>query len=415
MASGNVKEDLKAALDESTSEQKLRKIWTSSRSVKVRKAVASNPNAGPQLLKEAARLYLEEVLENPGFSMLELFDDDPWISKVSLAYSDPWDFLIKHVSASYYNRAVHFDYFGWAALLSPKLNATALDRIITFMTTGGLRRALKTPSTMERVRGLYVSSDVSDQVWPFSLETMIVLYKEGAITSMQLFDGMSNFAVGSTSMRKSVFSKYIKDLHQEYLTSRSTAQAEFTPKLIAKSLIISRSHVMHWLWNCFTNKQLDDWAGELYAKVLRYMISYSKSKSHLVYDNIRTVGSLVAQHLKNNIITDSPTKETLTQAYSFVATNGLQDQKFSKYGFLLHKGAGIAALGECGMEVKEFFCKAGCIGNWASATGSDIKYRIINEVNEHIYSREGVGYGNLLFDKCSLRKVVSLDEDTYVF
>lgn len=415
MASGNVKEQLKAALDESTSEQELRKIWVSSRSVKVRKAVASNPNAGPKLLKEAARLYLEEVLENPGFSMLELFDDDPWISKVSLAYSDPWDFLIKHVSSAYYVRANNFDYFGWAALLSPKLSASALDRIVTFMTTGGLRRALKTPSTMERVRSLYASADALERVWPFSLETMIVLYKEGAITSLQLFDGMSNFAVGSTSMRKSLFSKYIKDLHQEYMTSRSTAQAEFAPKLIAKSLIIFRSHMMHWLWNCFTNKQLDDWAGELYAKVLRYMISYSKSKSHLVYDNLRTVGSLVAQHLKSNIITDSPTKETLTQAYSFVATNGLQDQKFSKYGFLLHKGSGIAILDECEIQVKEFFCKAGCLGTWASATGSDVKYKIINEVNEHIYSRDGVGHGNLLFDKCSLRKVVSLDDDTYIF
>ena len=414
MASGKVKEQLQVALDESTSEQELRKIWRLSRSVNVRKAVASNPNAGPTVLREAARLYLEEVLENPGFSMLELFHDDQWISRVSMAYNDPWNFLIKECSSAYYIRSNSFDHFGWAALLSPQLNASALDRVTTFMSTAGFRRAIKSQKTMEKVKSLYVAAEESTRAWPFSLETMLLFYKEQVINPEQLLEGLSNFGPGSVSTRKSVFTKFIKDLHSEYIVAKSQGDIDMVAKTLAKCLLIARPHVMHWLWNCFSFKDLESWAGELYSRAMRYMISYSGSRTALIQDNIRAVGSVVTQHIKDVIITDSPSTESITKAYQFISSHQLKDQKFSRYGLIINKGDGLCALKECDMEVKEFFCKAGCVGNWASTTGSDVKYKIINEVNEHIYAREGVGHGNLLFDKCSVRKVVSLDEGTFV-
>ena len=77
MKTNSVTADMAAALDPETSEKKLLEIWNKSKSVRVRKAVASNPNASPLVLAEGSRLYLKEVLENPAFALLEIFSDDP--------------------------------------------------------------------------------------------------------------------------------------------------------------------------------------------------------------------------------------------------------------------------------------------------------------------------------------------------
>ena len=72
MAKISNKELLEIAQNESTTPEQLSKIWITSKSIKVRKAVASNPNADALTLRAAARLYLEEVLDNPAFEMLRL-------------------------------------------------------------------------------------------------------------------------------------------------------------------------------------------------------------------------------------------------------------------------------------------------------------------------------------------------------
>ena len=109
---------------------------------------------------------------------------------------------------------------------------------------------------------------------------------------------------------------------------------------------------------------------------------------------------------------NSPPK--FSEAYSFIKSKNLQDQKFSKMGIVLTDREWMEKLDKCPDEVKEFFCRSGCLGNWASATGTDIKYKIVDSVNWGIYLREGVGASNLLFNSCSMRKVISLDPSTYV-
>jgi hypothetical protein len=410
----NVKEQLQLALDEQTPDEVLCKIWQTSRSVKVRKAVASNPNASPWLLRSAARLYLEEVLSNPGFSILELFNDDPWILKISTAYANPWDFLIKHGSSLYHTRAGAFDYFGWAALLSPNLCPNSMDKILGVMSAGAFRRALKSKVLFNKLSAIYSKVETSLERWPFSLETMIHMYRERLIGREQLFAGLSNYGPGSTSARKSVFTKYIKSIHSSYLSAETPIEKKLIPKILAKSLLISRSHTIQWLWNCFNASELEQWAGELYCEVLGHMSNYTARTSTLVHDNVRAVGNIVAQHVKMKFFSGDCTAKSITDAYNFLKANNLQSQKFSKFGFVLSSRGSMDELDKCSLEVKKFFCKAGCLGNWASVTSSDVKYKIINDVNEHIYLNEGVQASNLLFNKCSVRKVVSLDSDCHV-
>ena len=267
MSANKVKEQFLLAMDEETPEAKLQEIWKTSKSVRVRKAVASNPNAGPGVLREASRLYLEEVLSNPGFTVLELFDDDPWISKLSMAYSSPWDFLLQYGHAAYYAKAssVGWDHFGWAALLSPELNSPAMEKVLSFMTIGTLRRALKNTSLTRKLTELYDKAEWAKDTWPFSLETMITLHCEKVISTEQLFSGLSNFGPGSVSARKGVYTKYMRWIQESYKDTSNPAKKEFLPKLLAKSVLISRSHVLHWIWEGFSTRELNEWAGELYC------------------------------------------------------------------------------------------------------------------------------------------------------
>lgn len=414
MPSSDTKKDLVLALDEGTPENELFALWRTSKSVKVRKAVASNPNAGPRLLREAARLYLEEVLSNPGFSMLELFDDDPWLMKVSAAYNNPWDFLLANRGTLGFSRTQSHDYFGWAILLSPNLDSASLDKCVQYISLGAFRRAIKTPSTLGKVQEIYRSELNYGATWPFSLETLIILSNENVITQEEVFAGLSNYGLGSTSASKSTFTKYIKKLHCAYATD--SFQRDFIPRLLGKLLLVSRSHTMHWMWNSFTTQEVLSWAGDLYAATLRHMTKVVGSKISLVVDNLRAVGTIVTQLLNSKFIKKNgpTTSQDLTNVYKFVKAYGLEDQKFSRFGLVLTNDKTMDELDKCEIEVKEFFCRAGCLGNWASASDSNTKYKILNDVNNYIYAKNSIDVERLLYTKCSTRKVISLDDDTYI-
>jgi hypothetical protein len=406
-------EQLKIAQDEQALPEALSVLWEKSRSVKVRKAIASNPNAGPKVLREAARLYLEEVLSNPGFSMLELFTEDPWIQKISKAYSSPTEFFVQY-GAYHYVRGGNGDQVYWTCLLSPQLDAFALDRTVQQISVGGLRRAIKTPKTLNKLRNLYVSAlNNFTSSWPFSLETLLRFFQEEIITSEDLLHGMSNYGAGSSSARRSFYTKYISNIYSKYKTSNDEKEQSFLVRLLAKTFAISRPHTIGWIHNLASSKDIKEWQGELYAKTLQQLLSWSFSKS-LISDTMRYVGGVVAAYLRKAFLNETCTPEALEGTYNFVKKYGLADEPFHKYGLVLNAKLYGEALLSCSMEAKIFFTKAGCLGTWAGATSGDIRFIVFNDVNEFIYSQEGISK-NLLFDSCSMRKIISIDQGTHVF
>jgi hypothetical protein len=408
-------EQLTLALDEQTPEEVLGLLWRKSRSVNVRKAIAKNANAGPRVLREAARLYLEEVLENPGFPMLELFVDDPWIKRISQAYSDPDSFVDQNYY--YFHRAGdEVDQCCWAVLLSPQLTPRALDKVLQNISLVKLRRAFKNQKVLTKIKTTYVDAlKSSEELWPFDLETLLILHREGVIDNDYLFEGLSNYGVASTSCRKATFSKFLNKVCEQYRSSKDSQVA----RLFAKTFLICRGHVLYWLPHSHSREDLL-WSGELYTRVLKYMLEASRYKV-LVGEHIKVIGSIVANHLRVNFFGAKPehtisnyTKESLTKAFEFLKHHGVLDAKFSTFGFVLPNRLGAEALEACDIEVKEFFVKAGCLGSWVGVTGNDPKYKIINDVNEEIFSREGIT-NNLLFLSCSTRKIVSLEQSTHIF
>ena len=70
------KEALKYALDPSADSETLLRLWTHSRSPKVRQAIASSPAASSTLLRLALLAYPEDVISSTAFEINSLFGDD---------------------------------------------------------------------------------------------------------------------------------------------------------------------------------------------------------------------------------------------------------------------------------------------------------------------------------------------------
>jgi hypothetical protein len=422
----NLSEQLILAQDEHTPEKTLRHIWAVSRSIKVRKAIAKNPNSGPEVLGEASRLYLEEVLENSGFLMLELFSEDPWIKKITQAYSSPEEYL--GLSQNFFSRgradSEKNDQCYWACLLSPQLNAQLLNRVLSRISTTKLRRALKNPKIKEKVKTIYVNAlkTKHQELWPFELETLILLCKEEVINYDYFFEGLSNYGVASESCRKGTFTKFISGVFKEYKSSKE----DKIICLIAKIFLVCRCHVLYWIPNTHKDGPIEllNWSGELYTKVFKVMLKAKVSKV-ISKDHIKTIGGIVSSYLQLRFLRER-SKDTfdsfgmleysqgkLTDVFNYVSLHELNEVHFASLGFTLRKKDSFEALEKCSIEVKEFFVKAGCLGTWVTATNRDCKYKIVNDVNEHIFSTDGISE-QLIFKECSLRKIISLDKTLYI-
>jgi hypothetical protein len=411
------------AQDESTPEAVLHQIWNDSRSATVRKAVARNPNAGPEVLKAASRLYLEEVLENPGFAVLELFDEDPWIHDLSVAYANPDEWLstgsptsmIQSASILYIGRVENTltAALWWACLLSPKLTSNALNTVIECLSLTPLRRALSSVKVQSRVKILYEDSLASDDTWPFDLGTSLILYTEKVISAEQLYSALSNHGIYSTSTRKSTFVKFFKEVAEQYTETKES----FYAKILAKLFLIVRNHALNWVSMSFHTAWSYSNRGELFTHVLSHMITLS-TKKELGKGCFKTIGEFVSEHMDAKFFRAEDgeyvcTPERLAQAYHFIVAHNLT-QVFSGEWDLLEaqESSTIEALAQCTMEIKEFFVKKRCVGNWVVVSEGDAKYQLFESINDAVFATSGVSE-SLLFNKCSLKKIISISDTTY--
>lgn len=217
-------EQLALAMDESTPEEVLYSLWEQTRSIKIRKAVARNPNAGAKVLRQAARLYLEDVLENPGFSMLALFSDGHWVKTVGDVYANPEEQV--HAKGVFYGGRTtdtDRDLFRWAALLSPKLTPDVLEMTISAISAEKLGRVLKNPKAVAQIKTVFVTAlKNSSTVWPFSLGTLLLLHKKDLIDNDYLFEGLSHCGIAGASCSKRDFSAFLNKLTANYIASKKT-------------------------------------------------------------------------------------------------------------------------------------------------------------------------------------------------
>lgn len=404
MAKISNKELLEIALDETTTPEQLSKIWNTTKSIKVRKAVASNPNANPLTLRQASRLYIEEVVENPGFEMLKLFDDDEWIKRIGDVYEDPESWTRAHY---YARRTDQLEPFARVALLSNNLTSIQLNAVLEFLPVTSLKRALKSEKTMSKIRSFLVDPRERTN---FSLESVFKAYGSNAINEIELYEMLKSISyVGSLSCRKSVYMRTFKLLLKAF-----DEKVEGSSKTLAMVLLASRSSCIRWIEYSLEAKHL--------STIARAIITAKKIKkkagqgvSTACKTTIHMLCGLVTGILWDPLNFEQR-KASLGLLYKSLCQLGLEGHMWGDtkktWGAIQLTNEMCESLLEEDIRVQAFYVKSKSLGNWFHVQKSSSKYIIVENVNNWLYERGGLE--NVLYKEISLKKIITISDDVVI-
>ncbi len=410
------KELLEIAQNESTTTGQLNEIWHTSQSVKVRKAVASNPNAGELTLRAAARLYMEEVLENPAFELLELFGDDQWIKTISKVYHSPEAWVAE--SRFFYRNDIKAESFAKAALISPHCSIIVLSAVLEFLSVTSLKRTFKHPATKHKSAKILVEAAKAKKLGQLTLEAVLKAYNSELISAEELFCQLKTIAiVGSLSCRKSTYTRAFKNLAKQAETDTPGAEDS-----ICAVLISSRASCINWIEMDIKKKHLGTISKALNIGLeLEKKIVSEEGDNNFrpalsgVRSSIKTLASIISRCIWGTMNFEER-KLGLEYFYNYVSNLGLKNFEWgnSKRNYSpvqLNKEL-ANELSKQSIEIKMFYAKNKSLGNWFHMQKSDVKYLILEEVNQHIYDVKGVS--ELLYKDINLKKIISISDDVLI-
>jgi len=201
-------EDLyRIAIDPCSSTEQLKGAWDSTKSTRVRKAVASNPNCDSATMCMAARLYIKEVIANPSFELLNLFDEDKFVKRVYDAYSDPQSFYTLRELSSIPNTKGDRINTARALLVSPNLRSVKILRdICTTLKGVEFSRELKDLEVLDNVKKV-----AAGNLGYFSLGTLSFLNDHGVISTDQISKALSQSPAPSQNCTpKGQYTKFVE-------------------------------------------------------------------------------------------------------------------------------------------------------------------------------------------------------------
>lgn len=405
MKTTNLDGILSKAQDESATADELWEVWHATKSIRIRKAIASNPNAGPRILSMASRLYLEEVLENPGFEMLKLFDSDPWVTRLTEAYEDPDKYLATY--GRYSAVGIGKDLYTRAILLSKNLTCFALDTCLCYGSRAALDRVIKNKAALQRIRDLIDSGENK-----YEVRSAVVLYAKGIVDLEGFLRIISVWHFGSVSGEKRIYTEFSKKILEKFALEQDEEKKDLAVRAFVKLLLISRSHVVRW---CFPNMYpYDEGYGNYKEFIVRSLkVVRDVVKSHpaasTIYGHYDAVKRRVSDCVTREFYDSNRTPSDFERIREFFESNGLVDLASSMNTFYIRDESWCAIIDNCSVETKEFLVKMGCLGV-RFREGDGLKSKIVNDVNNAIYEREGIGPG-LLFNHCFIGGSLTLDLD----
>jgi hypothetical protein len=207
-------EDLyRIAIDPSSTQKQLRDAWDSTKSTRVRKAVASNPNCDSTTMCMAARLYLKEVIANPSFELLNLFNEDKFVKQIYDAYSDPQLFCKTSKLHTISNKSGNRINTSRALLTSPNLcSAKILETIWTTLSGAELSRELKDVDVKANVKKI-----ISGNLVYFRLPLLISFRAHDLINDSQVTKALSKSpAPCQYYTPKGQYAKFVKTSVPDY-------------------------------------------------------------------------------------------------------------------------------------------------------------------------------------------------------
>lgn len=408
----STKELLEIAENSATDQEALFKIWQTSRSPKVRKAIASNPNASPTVLKEAARLYIEEVLTNPGFEMLRLFDDDPWIKRIGQIYENPSGYFGKSRYIAY--RSQDMDTFGRAALVSPNCDAITLGNLACYVPTASIKRVLKNPEVKKRLRDI-LSDSYNNRVIVMDMEGLFKAWDSELITTLELASYIKQTgAISTMSCRKGIYMSTFRKLSKEYVESKTSDSFN----AIMHILISSRGSCFNWI-----NYEINDYHIPIIAYGIRLLKKVQKrhtdayptrSGAYAKSAMKELAGLFVALNWSRKPYENRP--EGILEFYEVVKKYQLPFYEWGSskktWPALRLDSSLVEELDKLPIQVKEFYARSMSLGEWFYISKSEIKAKIVDEVNQWLYERGGVE--NLLYRSVSVKKIIALDSSVVI-
>lgn len=404
MAKISNKELLEIALDETTTPDQLSKIWSNTKSIKVRKAVASNPNADPLTLRQAARLYIEEVVENPGFEMLRLFDEDEWIKRIGEVYENPESWTRGYY---YARRTDQLEPFARVALLSKNLSAPGLNAVLEFLPVTSLKRAVKNEKTKSKIREVLIAPAHRQN---FSLEGVFKAYGSKTINENELYEMLKSISyVGSLSCRKSVYLRTIKALLKAF-----DEEVDGAPRALAMILLASRSSCLRWVEYTFKAEHL-----EVLASTMRTAKKIKKKAGHGVStackSTIQNIGGMITGLIWGPLNFEQR-KSSLGLLYKKLCQLGLEGHSWGDtketWGAIQLTNEMCEDLLKEDIKVQAFYVRNKSLGNWFHVQKSSLKYQIVENVNNWLYERGGLE--NVLYKEISLKKIITISDDVVI-
>lgn len=415
----NNKELLERVKREDISENELSKIWNNSRSIKIRKQIAKNPNASAEVLEQAARLYLEEVIENPAFEMLALFDSDKWVNTVAKAYQAPGEVL--YSSMKWIRQSTSHDILFRAALLSDKLDTNCLDIICTGISATSLSRSLKNQKTKNKIKNLALSTSLEQG--QLSLESCLRLYKEKVFDRLELITIINFHLELTASCSKSVYKKFFLKEIESYVDSTSSHEKESIEILLGSLIAKSRSHCFSWIAReiHYSSFSTSDKIVPLFCSIYAFLKKATAASSilnSLLRENIQQVKNVINSAFRINFSACSSKEieekvNLIKKMYDTCVFYNVRNLSMARYGIKFISNEWMEAFEKCSTDEQTFFVKEGCIGNWFTVNFSDKKFRIVDQLNEILYKSHGVN-DQLIYNSCSIKKIVSLP-DTHIF
>ena len=245
----------------------------------------------------------------------------------------------------------------------------------------------------------------------FTMEALFKAYNGGLYNEEELYQCLRRMAsIGSMSCRKSTYTRTIKSILKEY----DERPEEVSPAL-SIILLASRASCIDWVKYNFTTKHLDAIATTIKAAKRLFKKSHGKPPSSSSKTNIRVISSIVTGLLWEPLDFEQR-KKNLGNFYKAICKLELENHEWGDskktWGAVVLTNELCESLKNESINVKAFYVRNKCLGNWFHVQKSSTKFAIVEEVNQWLYERGGIE--NVLYKQIDLKKIISISPDVVI-
>ena len=220
-AASDVEALYREAMQADTETVRLREIWDATKSVRVRKAVASNPNCDANTMRMAARLYIKEVVNNPSFEMLNLFQEEGEVKDLYEAYSNPQTFRnARNLHAIRHPRRFNITR---TLLVSPNLSDwRILGEVCAYLNSAEFKREMKDQEVRDNVTKV-----AKNNLKELRLPTLLFLFQNDVIGIPDLDEALEETGTSEFMSSKGAYTNFVVDRALGYLSTGSGYRVVF--------------------------------------------------------------------------------------------------------------------------------------------------------------------------------------------